>query len=198
MQGGGMAAVDLAALLIGLKKANAKGDSESDGAQGEVGSGVSSTSGNSSQSGSAGNHNVADVEANRLASEKVNQVTAPIDFDGHILSAEINKKGNIVGGHSNATGNVDIISKGSSNSLGVYEATIRVPDPKNPGQFLTKNSTMFPDAWSGDRIKVEVDAAFKTKVAVPGKPGMWEGKTPSGVKVRGYLSPNVTVFPVKE
>ena len=59
---------------------------------------------------------------------------------------------------------------------------------------------MFPDQWTGDRIKVEVDAAYKNRQLIKnpfnGAP-MWEGVTPSGVKVQGYLNPNVTVFPKK-
>jgi len=58
---------------------------------------------------------------------------------------------------------------------------------------------MFPNAWSTDRIKVEVDEAYKKRTLVPGTMGrMWEGVTPSGVKVRGYLTPNTTVYPVIE
>lgn len=70
-------------------------------------------------------------------------------------------------------------------------------DPVNPGQFLPKTnnggmSTMFPDSWTADRIKVEVDGAFQTKKIVGNK---WTGTTPSGVQVEGYLSPKTTVYP---
>ena len=141
-----------------------------------------------------------DAILNLQASKKVGQVTAPIDFDGHILSTEISKSGKVVGGHSTSTGTVDVVTRGAPDSLGVYEATVRMPDPKNPGQYLTKNSTMFPDHWTGDRIKVEVDAAYKNRQIIKNPfnaAPMWEGVTPSGVKVQGYLSPNVTVFPKK-
>jgi hypothetical protein len=137
---------------------------------------------------------------NQSASDMVGNVTAPIDFDGHILGAEINKSGTkATGGHSTASGKVDVVNKGVSDKYGVYEATIQIPNPKKPGQYLTKNSTMFPDGWSADRVKVEVDEAFKNKTLTTNSQGqpMWEGLTPSGVVVKGYLNPKVTVYPVK-
>ena len=67
-----------------------------------------------------------------------------------------------------------------------------------PGEFIPKTnyggkSTMFPKDWSADKIKSEVEAAFSSKV-VEGK--KWSGVTPSGVKVEGYISPKVTVYPL--
>ena len=140
----------------------------------------------------------SDSIINQQASKRVDQVTAPIDFDGHILNTEINSRGRLTGGHSIANGNINVISKATPNAQGVYEAKISVPDPKNPNKTLTKDSTMFPDSWNADRIKVEVDAAYKTKSIVINSNGqsMWEGITPSGVKVRGYLEPNTTVYPL--
>jgi hypothetical protein len=137
---------------------------------------------------------------NKLASQNVGSVTAPIDFDGHITRGEVKPNGQVVGGHSTATGEVKIVpgSERARNALGVYEAKVTVLDPANPGHFVPKTNnggyaTLFPDNWSSSRIKVEVDAAFKTK-AVSGN--TWTGTTPSGVKVRGFLSPKTTVFPV--
>ena len=83
------------------------------------------------------------------------------------------------------------------NAQGVYSARIEVADPNNPGQFLPKTnnggvSTLFPDSWTADRIKVEVDAAFQNRTVVGNK---WTGTTPSGVKVEGFLNPKTTVYP---
>jgi hypothetical protein len=137
---------------------------------------------------------------NQSAAKTVGSVTVPIDFDGHITRLEIKPSGDVVGGHSIATGEVHIVpgSKGSPNAQGVYEAKVQMADPANPGRFLPKTtnggrSTMFPDSWSADRIKVEVDAAFNAKSVSGNK---WSGTTPSGVKVQGYLTPKVTVYPV--
>ncbi|MFJ2539444.1 DUF637 domain-containing protein [Pseudomonas sp. NPDC087614] len=140
------------------------------------------------------------VDFNAQASKNVKNVTAPIDFDGHVLNAEVKSGGAVVGGHSIATGDVKVIpgTATAPNAEGVYRAEIQVADPNNPGSFLNKTnnngvSTMFPDSWTGDRVKVEVDEAFKNRI-VSG--GMWRGTTPSGVRVEGYLSPNTTVYPL--
>jgi filamentous hemagglutinin len=106
----------------------------------------------------------------------------------------------VVGGHSIASGNVRVIpgTESPPNAQGVYQARIEVPDPANPGRFLPKTnnagvSTMFPDSWSADRVKVEVDAAYQNRTI---NGNMWTGTTPSGVVVRGYLNPKTTVYPV--
>ena len=139
------------------------------------------------------------LDLNTRATRDVRNVTAPIDFDGHILSGEVKANGSVVGGHSTASGNVRVIpgSQSAPNPHGVYSAQIEVPDPANPGQFLPKTnnggvSTMFPDSWSADRVRVEVDAAFQNKVVSGNK---WRGVTPSGVTVEGWLSPKTTVYP---
>jgi len=132
---------------------------------------------------------------NQQASKNVSKVNSPIDFDGHIINAEINSRGKIVGGHSNQ-GNVNIISRGSPDKNGVYEAKISIKGSK---ESLTKNSTMFPDSWSSSRIKVEVDSAYKNKKIRINNRGQetWIGTTPSGVTVTGYLKPKTTVYPIK-
>ena len=135
---------------------------------------------------------------NEQATKNVHKVTAPIDFDGHILNVEVSKRGKLVGGHSIANGNVHVISKGSPNSAGVYEAKIQYTNPEN-GKVLTKNSTMFPDSWSADRVKYEVDMAYKNRneyINPQNGKVMWESTTPSGVKVTGYKEPKVTVYPL--
>ncbi|WP_215902145.1 EndoU domain-containing protein [Acinetobacter bereziniae] len=102
---------------------------------------------------------------NQQASKRVANVTAPIDFDGHILNAEIKKNGSVVGGHSTASGNVKVLQTiGKPDKNGVYEAKIAVADPNRNGQYLPKTnnqgkSTMFPESWTADRLKVEVDGA---------------------------------------
>ena len=57
---------------------------------------------------------------------------------------------------------------------------------------------MFPEHWTADRIKVEVDIAFKNKTMT----GIykWKGRTPSGIEVRGYIDKNgniTSVYPIK-
>jgi hypothetical protein len=122
-----------------------------------------------------------------------------IDYEGHILRAEVKPNGNVVGGHSTVTGDVRIIvgTESAPNAQGVYSARIEVADRSNPGKFLPKTnnggiSTMFPKSWSADRIKAEVESAFQNRTV---NGNMWSGVTPSGVKVEGYLLPKTTVYP---
>jgi hypothetical protein len=145
-------------------------------------------------------NSVLNEQLNKQATQNVGKVSAPIDFNGHTLGGEVKANGNVVGGHSTASGDVRIIqgTESAPNAQGVYQARIEVPDPANPGQWLSKSnnggvSTMFPNSWTADRIKVEVDAAYQNRVITGNK---WTGVTPSGVKVEGYLAPNTTVYPI--
>jgi hypothetical protein len=127
--------------------------------------------------------------------------TSPVDYD-HVLGADYNARGNPTGGHSLVNGDVRIVAgtESAADAFGVYEATILVPDPSNPGQWLTKTTngsvnTMFPKEWTESRIKAEVDAAWNSphKTVLEQK---WFSETPSGVRVEGFLLPRVTVYPV--
>ena len=57
-----------------------------------------------------------------------------------------------------------------------------------------QETTLFLEYWSKSRIIVEVDIAYKNKI-VTGR--YWEGTTSSGVKVRGFLYQNTTVYPLQ-
>ena len=50
---------------------------------------------------------------------------------------------------------------------------------------------------SKSRIIVEVDIAYRNKIISRTRHIIWEGRTPSGIKVRGYLYPNTTVYPLQ-
>ena len=133
-------------------------------------------------------------------STRASQITAPINFDGHILAGELKPNGSVVGGHSTASGNVRAMPGTASqpNAQGVYKSKIEVRDPMNPGQWVTKTnnngvSTMFPDSWSADRIKVEVDFAYQNRIVSGNR---WTGTTPSGVSVTGWVAPKTTVYPI--
>lgn len=124
-----------------------------------------------------------------------------IDFDNHIINGEINSRGKVVGAHSATAGNnvrVDeIIIPPDSN--GVYKAKVSIEDPNNPGKYISKNSTMFPDSWNSEKIKLEVEGAFSSKdVFIDNGQEKWRGTTPSGIAVEGYLKPKVTVYPLIE
>ena len=48
-------------------------------------------------------------DLNARATRDVDSITAPIDFDGHILNGEVKRNGDVVRGHSIASGNVRVI-----------------------------------------------------------------------------------------
>ena len=77
--------------------------------------------------------------ANLQADKLVNQVTTPIDFDGHIINGEINARGRVVGGHSTAGVNNNVRSEHlhSVSSNGVRTANISVFD-QNTNQWKLK------------------------------------------------------------
>ncbi|HDR1187014.1 EndoU domain-containing protein [Pasteurella multocida] len=96
---------------------------------------------------------------------------------------------------------------------GVYEARVLIPNPKaqtdpTAPKFLEKRgknqdsaSMMFPKTWTEDRLKVELEHAFRNRSRVEKTENTWSGTTKSGVKVEwtinkeGYLS---TVYPTRE
>ena len=126
---------------------------------------------------------------------------SPIDID-HAIGADYTKAGKPTGGHSLLNEDVKIVPGTESvpDATGVYKATIQVPDPQNPGQWITKTSnnsmnSMFPKDWDAARIKSEVDSAWNSanKIVNGNK---WSSFTPSGVKVEGFISPRTTVYPV--
>ena len=135
---------------------------------------------------------------------RAQKATAPINFNGHIINGEINAGGRAVGGHSTLGGNVRIERLHSVSSNGVRTADISVFD-QNTNQWKLKvksdgitpqETTLFPEYWSKSRIIVEVDIAYENKIISQTRYNIWEGTTPSGIKVEGYIAPNTTVFPL--
>ena len=111
-----------------------------------------------------------------------------------------------VGGHSTVgvNNNVRIERLHSVSSNGVRTADISVFD-QNTNQWKLKvkrdgitpqETTLFPESWSKSRIIVEVDIAYKNKIISQTRHNIWEGRTPSGIKVEGYIAPNITAYPL--
>ncbi|WLG22504.1 hemagglutinin repeat-containing protein [Pseudomonas sp. FP1154] len=130
-----------------------------------------------------------------------NMYSSPVDYD-HIIGADYKTNGTPTGGHTLLNGDVRIVpgTQTAPDPYGVYEATVEVPDLRNPGQWIVKPAnnevnTMFPAAWDKERLVHEVDAAWNSpRKVVTGT--MWRSVTPSGVSVQGYISPRTTVYPV--
>ena len=60
-----------------------------------------------------------------------------------------------------------------------------------------QETTLFLEYWSKSRIIVEVDIAYKNRIISQTRRNIWKGTTPSGIKVRGYLYHNTTVYPLQ-
>ena len=138
---------------------------------------------------------------------RAQKATAPINFNGHIINGEINARGRAVGGHSMLGGNVRIDAYAAKNPIspnGIRNVVISVYDPST-GTWIQKVdrfgepqlTTLFPENWSKSRIIVEVDIAYKNRTRSLLDPRKWEGRTPSGIKVEGYIAPNTTVYPLQ-
>jgi hypothetical protein len=79
---------------------------------------------------------------------------------------------------------------------GVYGGNVEFTDPET-GKKVKKYSTFFPDDWTPERVKEEVEKAFGDRDKVNGD--KWEGTSPSGVRIRGTVGPDgaiETAYPV--
>jgi hypothetical protein len=113
----------------------------------------------------------------------------------HIFNGEVkaitNSAGDVIGkraigGHYAKSPNVrvtEIIDAPDVN--GVYKAKIQVRDPATGG-WVSKRapSDFFPDHWSKRQTQNEIKEAFYN--SKPVSKSMWEGVSPSGVKIQGY------------
>ena len=68
---------------------------------------------------------------------------------------------------------------------------------KVKGDGITpQETTLFLEYWSKSRIIVEVDIAYKNKIISQTRHNIWEGITPSGIGIEGYIAPNITAYPL--
>lgn len=119
-----------------------------------------------------------------------------------LLTHRKNKMTVIAGGHS-ALGNIRVDRVIHKYRNGVYIAQVSVLDPVTE-QYIAKSNNngetvMFPEYWTADRIKVEINSAYYNQIEILNKArkaeGMWMGVSTSGVKIEGYTYPKVTAFP---
>ena len=141
---------------------------------------------------------------NRQAAKDAAKADIPNKTMKHIVDGEMRGKA-AKGGHSTTTGRVRVDKIVKENPNGTYEAKISIYDPKTK-RYVPKTgndsvSTMFPDHWSKDRIKVESDGAFKNKKPLEGKEiNGWKGNSPSEVEIEWFIAPNkkpTTAYPSK-
>ncbi len=111
-----------------------------------------------------------------------------------MFQGEINNSGKAVGFHHRA-GGVDPGSArmtqlvDSPNAQGVYTGRVEVFDSATNSWVPKKPmSSFYPDSWSQGRVLSEIEGAFGNRVTIPGRPAnYWEGVSPSGVRIGGYL-----------
>ena len=137
--------------------------------------------------------------AARQVTKKASSITSiPDKVFEHIIDGVPRGKKYVDGGHSRQSINVrvDRIIKKYPN--GVYEAEVSIYN-KKAGKYIKKhvndgpngekrNHTMFPDSWTPDRIKVEIDSAWQNrKLSTNYSNNGWEGISQSGVKIEGFF-----------
>lgn len=107
-----------------------------------------------------------------------------------------------VGGHT-TLGNIRVDKVLHKFKNGVYIAKISLFDSETNQCFAKSNnngeSIMFPETWTADRVKVEINSAYYNQIEIVNRArkaeGMWMGISQSGVKIEGYTYPKVTAFP---
>ena len=145
-------------------------------------------------------HNLENVDKLKTAGGSVGVSTSGITSIGVNYSDK--KQEGIT--KNTVIGNVRIEHLHSVSSNGVRTADVSVFD-QNTNQWKLKvksdgitpqETTLFPEYWSKSRIIVEVDIAYENKIISQTRHNIWEGITPSGIKVEGYIAPNTTVYPL--
>src|SRR5690606_33109378 len=127
---------------------------------------------------------------------------SPIDI-AHTIGADYNPRtGRVTGGLTLINGDVrvkEVVSGPDANGVYVAEVEMKTPD----GRWIEKVSnngenTTFPKDWDAQKVQVEIESAWARRTPVAGKPNMWSGTSDSGIKIRGYLEPQATAYPVRE
>ena len=150
---------------------------------------------------------------NREANELAKNIKLPISdkvLEKHIINGE--PKGSFFKGGHTTLGNVKVEKVIKEYANGVYEAKVSIPNPRalkdpNAKPFLEKSgkekdsvSTMFPRTWTQDRLRVELEHAFKNGRLSEEGERKGVGTTRSGVEVEWFFDKkgNIsTVYPVR-
>ena len=120
--------------------------------------------------------------------------TANIRYD-HVLDGNINGLGVGSGGHYIRSDNVRITKiTGEADANGVIRAQTQIRDPKTGGWIDKPNpTTLYPEYWTKRQTIKEIEGAFQNSKPIPNDipgrpPKLWEGTSPSGVKIQGYYT----------
>lgn len=125
-----------------------------------------------------------------------------IDYD-HVIGGDENSSGKVTGGHTTLYGDVKVVKKiGNPSKSGVYKANVEIKKKNGSWQKKTSNggvNTMFPEDWDTNRVIDEINSAWENRKDYNGKDSnMWQGRSTSGVLIRGYKKPRITAYPVYE
>lgn len=125
-----------------------------------------------------------------------------IDYD-HVIGGDENSSGKVTGGHTVLYGDVRVTKKiGNPSKTGVYKANVEIKKKDGTWQKKTSNggiNTMFPEEWNVERVIDEINSAWENRKDYNGKESnMWQGRSKSGVLIRGYKKPRITAYPVYE
>ena len=129
-----------------------------------------------------------------------NSKVADFDFK-HIIEGDT---GRTISGAHKLGKNVQVVKIVKvPDKNGVYKAKVEVLNPTtNVWKEKGAETTMFPDDWSVDKTKWEINGAWNSRdfFTETTKRGIrWEGTSPSGVKIEGFLNKKGTrAFPKYE
>jgi len=139
-----------------------------------------------------------------LVLRQIGKIARKVDVE-HIFHGAINRRGRAVGFHH--AGSIGHQGKARikrvvrpPNAHGIYEAEIEIFDSAQ-NAWVTKRraSTMFPNAWNRKQVLDEVRGAFGNPLKFDPQSRYWEGLSPSGVTIGGYLDAAgdiATAFPI--
>lgn len=136
-------------------------------------------------------------QGNKKGNRKYN-----IDYD-HVIGGDENSSGKVTGGHTLLYGDVRVTKKiGNPSKSGVYKASVEIKKKDGTWQKKTSNggiNTMFPESWDEAQVIDEINSAWENRKDYNGKDSnMWQGRSTSGVLIRGYKKPRITAYPVYE
>ena len=133
------------------------------------------------------------------AAKKAPSITSiPNKVFDHIIDGVARGKNNVDGGHLRYSTNVRVDKVIKKYPNGVYEAEVSIYNKKS-GTYIKKyvkngpngekrNHTMFPDSWTPDRAKLEIDSAWQNRKPSVNFPNNgWEGISQSGVRIEGFI-----------
>ena len=117
----------------------------------------------------------------------------------HIIDGETNKSGTrSSGGHSGSSKNVNILEVyGKPDGKGVTKTKVEIYNSElNKWVEKKTQNTTFPKEWNAQKIEWEVNGAWNSQTfRIDDR--YWDGMSPSGVKIGGFVNPNKTLaYPI--